>query len=50
MSVNVLCNLIFALPFPPDEIFVKLMTWASYIGSGISFTAVVTVTVPKPFC
>jgi len=29
MNVNVLCNLIVALPFPPDEIFVKLMTWAS---------------------
>jgi hypothetical protein len=28
VNVNVLCNLIVALPFPPDEIFVKLMTWA----------------------
>jgi hypothetical protein len=28
---------------------VNLTTWASSVGSGISFTAVVTVTVPKPF-
>jgi hypothetical protein len=25
LKVNVLCNFIFAFPFPPDEIFVKLM-------------------------